>query len=188
MSIPMPTLTKQIGGKISATSNPQSVMLYTPSSASVLGTQINYNGGMARIRIWAFIDSLPEVVAPVILPTDTNSEKERKNNSFRINPKKGVMIYLQSPSNEKFEVAIIDIYNVKPCFLTGVNEFFSDVNIYGIQFGWKILAEIIDRGYGMLQVNTGENQQNDRITFTGFVTEESSFLQDKNDVIYNFVN
>lgn len=188
MAIPMPDRTRQIAGKINATSNPQSAILYTPSSATVLGTTVNYNGGMARIRVCAFLDSIPEVHAPVILPTDTNAQKEQKNQFFRSAPKKGLMVYLENPTgSERYEVGIVDIYNVKPNFLTGVSEFFSDLEIYGIQFGWKIVIETIDRGYGMLQVNTGENQQNDRISFTGFANEHSSFLQGDNDVIYNFV-
>ncbi len=188
MAINMPDRTKQIAGKISASSNPQSVILYTPSTATVLGTPINYNGGMARIRICAFIDSLPEVYAPVILPTDTNAQKEQKNAFFRSAPKKGLMVYLQNSfNNELFEVGIVDIYNIKPCFLTGVSEFFSDLEIYGIQFGWKIVVEIIDRGYGVLQLNASENKQNDRISFTGFANEQSSFLQGSDDVVYNFV-
>lgn len=188
MAILMPDRTRQIVGKISATNNPQSATLYTPSTATVLGTPINYNGGMARIRIWAFLDSLPEVHAPVILPTDTNVQKEQKNQFFRSAPKKGLIVYLESPiGNERYEVGIVDIYNIKPCFLTGVSEFFSDLQIYGIQFGWKIVAEVIDRGYGLLQVNSAEGQQNDRITFTGFANENSSFLQGSDDAIYNYV-
>lgn len=188
MAILMPERKKQIVGKISATSNPQSITLYTPSTATVLGTAVNYNGDMARIRVCAFLDSIPEVHAPVILPTDTNLIKEQKNQFFRSQPKKGLMVYLEAPiSNERFEVGIVDIYNVKPNFLTGVSEFFSDLELYGIQFGWKIVVEVIDRGFGLLQVNTGENQQNDRISFTGFAVEQSSFLQDANDVVYNYV-
>jgi hypothetical protein len=188
MAILMPDRTRQIAGKISATSNPQSTTLYTPSTASVLNTPVNYNGGMARIRICAFIDSLPEVHAPIILPTDTLAQKEQKNAFFRSAPKKGVLVYLQSPlNNELFEIGIIDIYNIKPCFLTGVSEFFSDLEIYGIQFGWKILVEIVDRGYGMLRVNSEENKQNDRIIFTGFASENSSFLQGSDDAIYNYI-
>lgn len=187
MAIDMPNRVKQIAGKISATSNPQSATLYTPSTATVLGTPINYNGGMARIRVCAFLESLPEVHAPVILPTDTNAQKEQKNQFFRSQPKKGLMVYLQSPSNEKFEVGMVDLYNIRPCFLTGVSEFFSDLEIYGIQFGWKIVVEVVDRGFGVLQANTGEGQQNDRISFTGFAREDSSFLQGSNDAIYNFI-
>jgi len=187
MAIAMPERKIQIAGKITAASNPQSVQLYTPSTAMVLGTAVNYNGDMARIRVCAFLDSLPEVHAPVILPIDTNATKEQKNQFFRVQPKKGLMVYLESPSNEKFEVGIIDVYNVKPCFLTGISEFFSDLQLYGIQFGWKILVEAIDRGWGLLQVNTGENQQDDRISITGFAIEQSSFLQSDNDVIYNYV-
>ncbi len=187
MAIPLPERNKQIAGKISATSNPQSIVLYTPSTVEVLGTKVNYNGNMARIRVWASLDSISEVVAPVILPTDTNAVKEQKNHLFRVQPKKGLMIYLQSPSQEKFEVGIVDIYNVKPNFLTGVSEFFSDLQLYGIQFGWEIVAEVIDRGWGVLQVNTGENQQNDRISFTGFAIERSSFLQGNDDTVYNYI-
>ncbi|MEG4529883.1 hypothetical protein [Microcoleus sp. D2_18a_D3] len=143
---------------------------------------------MARIRVCAFLDSIPETHAPVILPTDTLAQKEQKNAFFRSAPKKGLMVYLQSPtSNENFEIGIIDIYNIKPCFLTGISEFFSDLQIYGIQFGWKIFAEVVDRGYGLLQTNSGENQQNDRISISGFANETSSFLQGSDDIIYNVV-
>lgn len=188
MAILMPDRTRQITGEILATSNPQSATLYTPSSASVLGTPVNYNGGAAIIRVFALIDSLPEVHAPVILPTDTNAQKEQKNQFFRAAPKKGIIVYLESPvGNKRYKVAIIDLYNVKPCFLTGVSEFFSDVKVYGIQFGWKIIVQVIDRGYGLLQVNTGEGQQDDEITFTGCAYETSSFLQGDNDAIYNYI-
>jgi len=183
----MPERKIQIAGKLAANSNPQSLILYSPSTANVLGTTVNYNGDMARIRVCAFLDSLPEAHAPVILPTDTNATKEQKNQFFRVQPKKGLMVYLESPFDEKFEVGIIDLYNVKPCFLTGVSEFFSDLQLYGIQFGWKISAQVIDRGWGLLQANTGENQENDRISITGFVLEQSSFLQGDNDIIYNYV-
>lgn len=184
MAILMPDRTRQIAGKISATSNPQSAMLYTPSSAIVLGTPVNYNGGMARIRVCAFLDSIPETHAPVILPTDTLAQKEQKNQFFRSAPKKGLMVYLEDPNNERYEVGIVDVYNIRPCFLTGVSEFFSDLEIYGIQFGWKIAIEVIDRGFGLLQTNTG---QNDRISFTGFANETTSFLQGSDDTVYNFV-
>jgi hypothetical protein len=187
MAIAMPERKIQIAGKLSANSNPQNLILYTPSTATVLGATVNYNGDMARIRVCAFLDSLPEVHAPVILPTDTNATKEQKNQFFRVQPKKGLMVYLESPIGEKFEVGIIDLYNVKPCFLTGISEFFSDLELYGIQFGWKIFVQVIDRGWGLLQANTGENQQNDRISITGFAVEQSSFLQGDNDVVYNYV-
>ena len=187
MAIPMPERKKNIGKKILATDTNQSVYLYTPSEATVLGTVINYNGDMARIRVCASLDSLPLTVTPVILPTDTNAVKEQKNHFFRNQPKKGLMVYLQSPVGEKFEVGVIDIYNVKPRFLTGINEFFSDLEIYGIEFGWKIFVEIVDRGWGLLQVNNGENQIDDQVHITGFVIEQSSFLQDHNNVVYNYV-
>lgn len=187
MAIPMPERKIQIGAKLTAASNPQSTQLYTPSTALVLGTAVNYNGDMARIRVWARLDSLPETHAPVILPTDTNATKEQKNQFFRSQPKKGLMVYLESPNNEKFEVGIIDVYNVNPNFLTGINEFFSDLQFYGIQWGWKITIEVVDRGWGLLQANTGENHRDDQISITGFVVEQSSFLQGKDDVIYNYV-
>jgi hypothetical protein len=141
---------------------------------------------MARIRVCCFLPSLPEVYAPVILPTDTNAVKEQKNQHFRIQPKKGLMVYIENPAGETFPVGIVDLFNVKPNFLSGINEFFSDLPLYGIQFGYKIVVEIIDRGYGLLQTNE-ESESNDYISITGFVEEKTSFLQDENDIIYNFV-
>lgn len=185
MSIPMPNRKKQITAKIRATSNPQSVDLYTPSSVSLLGTQVNYNGDMARIRVFAVLNSLPEVYVPIILPTDTNAQKEQKNNHFRSQPKIGLMAYLVDPGGEKFEVGLIDCYNVQPNFLTGVSEFFSDLELYGIQYGYKISVEVVDRGFGLLKVN--ENQPMDFLSITGFALEKSEFLQGNDNVIYNFV-
>gem|GEM_PF-1752486 len=187
----MPNRKKQIAAKINASNNSQSAFLYTPSTVQLLNTPVNYNGEMIRIRVCAFIYSLPEVYVPIILPTDTNLQKEQKNEMFRKNPKKGLMIYLQNPSKtEKYEIGLIDLYNVKPYFQTGISEFFSDLDSYGIEFGWSIVAEMVDRGHGLLQTNTGENQEDytqDYISITGWVKEDSSFLQGNNDAIYNFI-
>ena len=185
MAIDMPERLGQIAAKLTPAN--QSAILYTPSSATVLGVPINYNGFMATIRIAAYIDSTLETFAPIILPTDTLAQKEQKNQMFRSQPKKGLMIYLQNASGINFEVGMIDLYNVKPIFLTGANEFFTDLDTYGIKFGWKIFAQIIDRGFGLLQNNTGTGKQDDWVAITGFVNEKSSFLQGNDDTVYNFI-
>lgn len=185
MAIDMPNRVQQIATRLTPVN--QNAILYTPSSATVLGIPINYNGAMATIRIAAYIDSTLETFAPIILPTDTLARKEQKNQMFRSQPKKGLMIYLQNPTGTNFEIAMIDLYNVKPIFLTGANEFFTDLDAYGIKFGWKIFAQIIDRGFGLLQNNTDTNKQNDWVSITGFINETSSFLQGNDDTVYNFI-
>lgn len=185
MAIDMPNRVQQIAARLTPAS--QNAILYTPSSATVLGTPINYNGFMATIRVAAYIDSTPQTFAPIIFPTDTLAQKEQKNQMFRSQPKKGLMIYLQNPTGTNFEVGMIDLYNVKPIFLTGANEFFTDLDTYGIKFGWKIFAQIIDRGFGLLRNNTETSQQNDWVSITGFVNETSSFLQGNDDTVYNFI-
>jgi hypothetical protein len=187
MAIDMPDRFAQIAARITPATSNQEAILYVPSSATVLSTPVNYQGYMAVIRCAVYIDSLPETFAPVILPTDTLAQKEQKNQMFRANPKKGLLVSLLSPINEIFEVGIIDLYNVKPIFLTGVNEFFTDLEIYGIKFGWRIHAKMIDRGHGLLQNNTGVGKQNDWLSITGYVTEKSSFLQDHDNVVYNYI-
>jgi hypothetical protein len=188
MAIELPKRTKQIAAKITPATPGQEAILYQSSNATVLGTNVNYQGGMAVIRALAYIDSLPETYAPVILPTDTLQQKEQKNQLFRISPKKGLLVSLQSPApaNQDFEVGMIDLYNVKPVFQTGVNEFFSGLTIYGIQSGWKIHAKIVDRGHGLLLPNPTP-LQNDWVSITGYVDENSSILQDHNNIVYNFI-
>ena len=185
MAIGMPDKLQQIGSTITpATAN--EVVLYTPSQTTLLGTNVRYQGYMAVIRCLAYIDSLQEVFPPIILPTDTLNQKEQKLAQFRQNPKKGILVSLQSPSNQRIRVGFIDVYNVKPAFQTGANEFFSGLEIYGIEFGWSIIAQMVDRGYGLLQNNEAP-LQNDWIDISGYVEEKSSILQDHNNVIYNFV-
>ena len=180
MAIDMPDRTRQIAARITASTPNQEAILYSPSTSNVLGTPINYQGDAVVIRCCCFISSIAETFPPNILPTDTEAQKEQKNQFFRSTPKKGLMIYLRSPSNQDFEVAVIDLYNVKPVFLAGVNEYFSGLDSYGIQFGWRIVARMIDRGFGLLQ-------QTDWVSITGFVGENSSFLQDHNNIVYNFI-
>jgi hypothetical protein len=187
MATHMPGRTISITGEILATDDPQSIILYSPSTAIVLGTPVNYNGDMARIRIFSIINSLPEVFTPVILPTDTEAQKEQKNSFFTAQPKKGLIVSLEDPLGKRFHAGIVNLYNVRPNFVSGVNEFFSDLDIYGIQFGYKIVAQVVDRGYGLLRENLEENQQNDCIHFTGFARESSSFLQGSDDAIYNYI-
>lgn len=186
MAIDMPDRIAQIAAKITPATSNQEVILYTSSTATVLGIGINYQGYMATVRCMAYIDSISESFAPIILPTDTEAQKEQKNQFFRANPKKGLMLYLRSPTNEDFEAGLIDLYNVKPVFLAGIDEYFSGVTIYGIKFGWRLVAKVIDRGFGLLQNNTA-GKQNDWLSITGFVEEKSSFLQDHNNIVYNFI-
>jgi hypothetical protein len=187
MAIDMPDRIAQIAARITPETSNQEAILYTPSNATVLGTPINYQGHMAVIRVASYIDSLNQTFAPVILPSDTLAQKEQKNQMFRANPKKGLLISLQNPSGQSFEIGIIDLYNVKPIFLTGINEFFTDLEFYGIGFGWRIRAIMIDRGNGLLQNNTGTGLQNDWVSITGYVVEKSSFLQDHNNIVYNYI-
>lgn len=187
MAIDMPDRLSQIAARITPATGSQEAVLYTPSNATVLGTPINYQGHMAVIRVACYLDSISQTFAPMILPTDTLAQKEQKNQMFRASPKKGLLVSLRSQGGQNFEVGMIDLYNVKPIFLTGINEFFTDLDFYGIAFGWSIHAKIIDRGHGLLQNNTGAGRQDDWVSITGYVVEKSSFLQDHNNIVYNYV-
>jgi hypothetical protein len=187
MAIGMPDRIQQIGASITPATPNQEAILYLPSQATLLGTNIRYQGYMAVVRCLAYIDSVQEVFSPVILPTDTLNQKEQKLQLFRQNPKKGLLISLANPTtNQSIRVGFIDLYNVKPAFQTGINEFFSAFQVYGIEFGWQLHVKVVDRGWGLLQNNTSP-LQNDWVDISGYVEEKSSILQDHNNVIYNFV-
>jgi hypothetical protein len=187
MAIALPNRFRQIAARITPTTSNQEAILYTPSTATVLGANVNYQGCAAVIRCCCYLDSIAETFAPVILPTDTQQQKEQKNQFFRSSPKKGLMVYLRNPAGQDFEVGLIDLYNVKPVFLAGVDEYFTSRDGYGIQSGWRIVAKMIDRGFGLLQSNTAAGKQDDWVSITGFLIEKSSVLQDHNNVVYNYV-
>jgi len=187
MAIEMPDRVAQVAARITAATPSQEAVLYTPSTASVLSTTINYQGYMAVIRCASYLDSITETWVPIDDPADTTARREQKAQLFRSNHKKGLQILLRSPTNQDFEVGMIDLFNVKPIFLTGMNEYFTDLEFYGIKFGWRIVAKMVDRGHGLLANNTGAGQQNDWLSITGFVVEKSSFLQDHNNVVYNYI-
>jgi hypothetical protein len=187
MAIEMPTRIQQIGASIDSATANQEAVLFTPSQVTLLGTNIRYQGYMAVVRCLAYIDSLQEVFPPIILPTDTLNQKEQKLQLFRQNPKKGLLVSLRNPTtNQSIRVGFIDLYNVKPAFQTGINEYFSAFEVYGIEFGWQLHVQIVDRGWGLLQ-NNAAPLQNDWVHISGYVEEKSSILQDHNNVVYNFV-
>lgn len=174
MAISLPEQIKQIA--VNLTPSNQSGVLYKPRTISVLNSPIPLQGYTAVIRCCAFINSIPETWQPVPDPTDTTARKMQKWQAFRASARKGLLISLRKGS-QKTRIGIIDLYNVQPCFLTGANEYFSALEIYGIEPGWEIFAEIIDRGFGFLENKDGKN---DEIDVSGYTIERGAFLQDHN--------
>lgn len=187
MAIDMPDRVVQIATRLNFLSLDATV--YSVGSAKVLNTPVNYNGFVNTIRVSCYLDSIPEVYAPVILPTDTLAQKEQKNQMFRSQPKIGLLFSLKNTAGDTFEVGMIDLYNVKPIFLTAANEFFTDLDAYGMQYGWSIFAEIVDRGFGILSAfdPSKPGSRTDWVSITGFVVEKSSFLQDSDTLVYNYI-
>jgi hypothetical protein len=186
MAIDMPDRVVQIATRLNFLNLSETI--YSVGTAKVLNTLVNYNGFVSTIRVSCYLDSIPEVHAPVILPTDTLVQKEQKNQMFRSQPKIGLLFSLKNANGDAFEVGMIDLYNVKPIFLTAANEFFTDLDVYGMQYGWSIFAEIVDRGFGvLLKFDPDKPTQTDWVSITGFVTEKSSFLQDADTLVYNYI-
>ena len=173
MAISLPEQIKQIVVNLSPSN--QSGILYRPRSISILGKEIPLQGYIAVIRCCAFINSIPETWQPVPDPTDTSARKIQKWQAFRASPRKGLLISLRK-DNQKSRIGIIDLYNVQPCFLTGANEYFSALEIYGVQPGWEIFAEVVDRGFGLLE----NKEKTDEVDVSGYVLERGAFLQDHN--------
>lgn len=178
MAIEMPDKLKQIAVKFVAGQTEK--IIYTPSNANVRGVAINYNGYSATIKGMSFLNSLTEAVVPIDNPGDTTLERQQKALIFNANPHKRIMLYLRDPSNNLFELAYIDFYNVVPYYLTSINPYFASLELYGIQYDWELIGRNIDASWGLL---TGS----EFITITGYVIERSSFLQDADLTVYNFI-
>ncbi len=180
MAIEMPNRVVQIATRISIAAPNQQADLFSPSSATVLSTNIRYQGYAGSLRAWAAISSIPETFAPANDPRDSPLARQNKLQQFRASPKKGLSVGLVDPGGTFYECFIADLYSVRPGFLMGLNEYFSGLELFGIQAGWKLRAKIVDRGWGLLEGS-------DYVVISGFVEERSSFLQDENLTIYNFI-
>lgn len=178
MAIEMPDRLKQIAVRFEAGETEK--IIYTPSDATVRGTQINYNGYAATIKGISFLESLPEAVVPLDDPTDSTLIRQQKAALFNANPHKRIMLYLRDSSNNEFELAYIDFYHVIPFYMTSINPYFASLELYGIEYDWQLIGRQIDAGSGLL---TGQ----EFITITGYVVERAAFLQDDDLTVYNYI-
>lgn len=180
MAIEMPNRVVQIAARVSPGTPNQQADLFVPSSAAVLNANIRYQGYAGSLRAWSVISSISETFTPANDPRDSPLQRQNKLQQFRASPKKGLSVGLVDPGGTFYECFIADLYSVRPGFLMGLNEYFSGLELFGIQAGWKLRCKVIDRGWGLLEGD-------DYVVISGFVEERASFLQDESLNVYNFI-
>lgn len=176
MAVQNPKKIIQISQTLSGSTN-EVVLIQNNSSRTLLGVNIPNQIYLKHLKGWANIASLPEAIYPISEPRDTAAARQQKQAYFRASPKIGVSLRIR-PIGETYvrgrgECCILDFYGVRPGFLYDVLEYIGEI---GIQPNWALTARQIDRGFGTMSID-------DYISFTGYVTEESEFLQDHNLVV-----
>lgn len=176
MAVQNPKRIKQISSTLTAVST-EVILIQNSSSKTLLSVNVPDQFYIKHIQSWGVINSLQEAVYPISDPRDTSAARQQKQAYFRASPKIGVAIRLR-PVGEAYnpgigECCILDFYGVKPGFLYNVMEYIGEL---AIEPGWALTARIINRGFGVLS-------SGDYITFTGYATNESEFLQDHNLII-----
>jgi hypothetical protein len=176
MAVQNPKKIIQISATLAGSTN-EVVLIQNNSSRTLLTVNIPNQLYLRHLKGWANISSLPEAIYPINEPRDTSSARQQKQAYFRASPKIGISLRIR-PIGEAYsrgigECCILDFYGVRPGFLYNVLEYIGEI---GIQPNWALTARQIDRGFGVM---TSE----DYISFTGYATEESEFLQDHNLVV-----
>lgn len=156
----------------------QPVLLYTPRSQNLQGISIKRYGILTSLRLNAKIRSLS--VVNVVTPDDgaSNAELAIYQMELRKQPRKTLKLSVEGFNpyrgvNIVSEVALIPMYPNFPRYIAELIDYFTALDIYAFQYGFKLFAQVIDMadGYGVL---SGE----DEINIYGSVIEKSNFLID----------
>lgn len=141
-------------------SNPAAI-LYSPTSVVIDGVQVNYNGFITTLRLSAIIASMTQMVLPAPDPAATPAELQLLAQQIKSQPRKSINLYLRKTSDpspavisgvDEIFIGTISVYPNKPFYMSGVNEYLSDLEMYSIQYGWQLIARATsDAGYGNIQ-------------------------------------
>lgn len=179
----------------------QEVTLYSPFSYRFQKKILRYNGFLSTLRATAYINSLQQLRLPPPNPMATPFEQQQLAMSLTASPQIGLGLYLRKfvvsaninettqeetevqEYSDDFEIAIIPLYNNQPFYQVGLNEYFSDLELFPIQYGFHIYCRIVDLGFGILTANI--DKPDDYVTVYGSVLEKGSYLLDTDFTPYD---
>ena len=169
-----------INERLTAADGIEPILIYTPRFQMLQGVILKRYGLINTLRINAKITSLDPVNIPPPDPAADTSELAIYQLSLRAQPHKTIRMLVEGFNIYRqaiiiTEVALIPVYPNSPRYLAEVVDYFTTLEMYGFQFGYKLWFQLID-----MNNNSGVLSGNDEINIYGSVVEKSTYLFDTN--------
>lgn len=154
-------------------------VLYEPGFTSPwdLLPTVRYCGFITDLRLMVRIRSLEEQSLPELEVTSTRTERITAVRDLEWGGKrKELALFLETSRVPPCQIASIALLNRIPYYHVNLMPYFSDNGIINVAADARILASIVDAGYGLLQGT-------DEVTVFGSVKEEVTTLPEEERII-----
>lgn len=162
----------QILQRFTPTSSNQPRVIYEPGSVTPWDVVpiTRYYGFITDLRMKVDIDSIVEQELPEISAISSKTERITaiRDMEWR-SPRKEVELLLEGNGQDMIPIANISLVNRLPYYHVNLMPYFTDNGIFNVASDSRILARIVDAGYGLLEGT-------DDIVIFGSVKEEVTTL------------
>jgi len=162
----------QILRRFTAASSNQLISLYEPAVVTPWDrvSTVRYYGFVTDFRMKVDISSISEQQLPELSIESSRTERITAVRDMEWkSPRKELELLLESPSHPAVAIASISLVNRLPYYQVNLMPYFTDNGLINIAAGSRILARVIDAGYGLLQ-------NADEVVVFGSAKEEATVL------------
>ncbi|MCU0525160.1 MAG: hypothetical protein MUF72_10075 [Elainella sp. Prado103] len=162
----------QILRRFTAASGNQLISLYEPAVVTPWDrvSTVRYYGFITDFRMKVDISSISEQQLPELSIESSRTERITAVRDMEWkSPRKELELLLESPSHPAVVIASVSLVNRLPYYHVNLMPYFTDNGLINIAAGSRILARLLDAGYGLLQ-NT------DEVVVFGSAKEEATVL------------
>lgn len=129
-----------------------------------------YYGFVTDLRLKVDIDSIEEQELPELSVLSSKTERITAVRDMEWKaPRKELALYLEASGRQMVQIASLALLNRLPYYHVNLMPYFTDNGIYNVANDARILAQVIDVGYGLLAGN-------DNLVVFGSVKEEVTTL------------
>lgn len=146
----------------------EDIIIYKPSSGRDSGNNvIEYSGFITSFRLMVDIKSVPELIIPNRLASDTDEQRQAKERQAVLEcPKKGMELLLKSGDNSPVLAAELLLFNKYPYYWVELIKYLSGNDTFECSFDTTVIFRMFNAGNGVLEGS-------DRISVIGSVIEDS---------------
>ena len=165
--------------RFTSSSSNQVQVIYEPGFTSPwdLLPTVRYCGFITDLRMMVKIRSIEEQALPELEVTSSRTERITAVRDMEwSNKRKELVLFLETSVMPPCQIASISLLNRLPYYHVNLMPFFTDNGIINVAADARLLAGIVDAGYGVLQ-------ETDEVTLFGSVKEEVTTLPEEPRII-----